>query len=259
MKVRSFIYSVILMLGILLVACGPGEVELAATSQAGTAISYAATQTAKPTSTLTPSPTPTSTFTPTPSPTPTQTPTPTPTHTPTNTPTPEMAVVYGNLHVRLIPYGEGAQVPEDLGDLTLTFKVDPGEEKFPVHVTEPNGGYFLSLPAGTYQINDLEIGALDSSAMTGWLSIGWATFDVPESGCIYIGSLTLSYYRLPPLSFNEQIALVFQIIQGEGAVLTYQESGSLVPESAVIDLPEPGERVDGSEACEANLAIYENP
>jgi hypothetical protein len=227
MNKNSLTIYVILIAVTWLTACGPSEEEIAGTSLAETEVSYAATQTVKssftpePTATFTPSPTPTSTFTPAPSATPTRTPTLTSTHTPTFTPTPELAMVYGNLHVRVIPYGAGAEVPESLGDLTLIFKSISEEIEFPVQITEPHGGYYLILSGGHYQIKTLEISALDVGAITSIPSMGWATIEIPDNGCVYIGRLSLNYYRLPPLSFTEQVAMVKEIAQGKDAILTY--------------------------------------
>jgi hypothetical protein len=167
-------------------------------------------------------------------------------------------MVYGNLHVRVIPYGAGVEVPESLGDLTLIFKSISEEIEFPVQITEPHGGYYLILSGGHYQIKTLEISALDVGAITSIPSMGWATIEIPDNGCVYIGRLSLNYYRLPPLSFTEQVAMVKEIAQGKDAILTYLESGSLVPVSAEIDLPDLTERVEGSEGCEVQLISYVN-
>jgi len=74
----------LIVLPILLSACGPSKEELAATSAAETIAAYTPTPTITPTFTPTITPTPTPTFTPTP------TYTPTPTGTPTPTPLPEI-------------------------------------------------------------------------------------------------------------------------------------------------------------------------
>jgi hypothetical protein len=164
-------------------------------------------------------------------------------------------MVYGNLQVRLIPYGDGAEVPEALGDLTLMFKRISEEDVFPVQITGPSGGYSQSLPAGTYEIETLEFSVFDVDVPTGWPSVL-----VPEKGCIYTGRLFLSYYRLPPGSVGEQAGIVTEISKasGQNAYMIYLESGSLVPESAGIDLPDSSERVEGSEDCEVELVSWGN-
>jgi len=240
----------------LLAACSPSEKEIAATFQAETAVSYAATQTAKPTFTLEPtvtftlSPTSTSTSTPTLTPSPTSTP------TPTFTPTPELAMVYGNLQVMLIPYNQDADVPENLGDLSLILKSATGEEEYSTQITEPNGGFNLNLPAGSYRIANVGIMVLENEGLSTWSTIGWPTIMVPEKGCIYTGKLNLIYYKLPPLPLMEQVALVQKIAQGQGSVFSYDENGGLVLASATIDLPIFSERVEGSEACDVELATF---
>jgi len=259
--IKKSIFSVILIAVTLMVACGPSEEELAATSQAETAVSYAATQTAKPTftpeptATFTPSPTPTSTLTPTPSATPTQTPTKTPTHTPTFTPTPEMATVYGNLQVSIVPYDDRAVVPEPLGDLTLTF-ISPSEDEYEVLVTDASGGFNVQLPEGPYTI-DVYINALELNGVTG--HTGSPSIVVPEQGCIYIGRLSNTYKRLPPLPLPEQFDLMKSLAGAEGLFATVSEDGSLIYISSEIDLPGEAERVQGSDACEIQPASFSNP
>ena len=90
MKRKQFTILVLIVLSILLSACGPSREELAATAAAETIAAYTPTPTRTATATPTVTPTPTSTFTPTPTATSTRTVTPTPTETltPTITPTP---------------------------------------------------------------------------------------------------------------------------------------------------------------------------
>jgi len=236
-----------LFAALVMTACGPTEDELAATSKSKTAVSYAATQTARPTDTPEPTATHTSSPTFTPTSTPTLNPTLTPTHTPTISPTPEPAMVYGNLQVSIVPFDQRAIVPDPLGDLTLIFK-STSEEDYEELVTDPNGGFNLQLPDGSYKI-DLYINALDVNVFTGALSIY-----VPEDGCIYIGKLKFNYNLIPPLSFTEQLELIKTLAIEEGVVSTLREDGSLVHLSTEIDLPGEVERVDGSEACKVSLA-----
>jgi len=78
MKLKHLSAGILIVLSILLSACGPSREELAATYVAGTIAAYTPTPTITPTFTPTPTNTPTPTLTPSPTPVPTLTPTPLP-------------------------------------------------------------------------------------------------------------------------------------------------------------------------------------
>jgi hypothetical protein len=244
--VKRLCSILVLAIGLItLAACGPSEEELAATSQVETAVSFAATETARPTET----PVPTATYTPMPTDTPTITPTFTPTHTPSLTPTPEPATVYGNLVVNVVPYDERAEVPDPLGDLTLIFKSKGEEdEDIEILVTDPDGGFSIQLPEGSYTL-DLKINAIGANLVTGGPKI-----QVPAEGCIYIGRVAINYNRLPPLSIVDQMGLAQQFAGSGGVSFTLINEGSMIHLSTEIDLPAEGEWVQGSEACLVSLA-----
>jgi hypothetical protein len=235
----------VLLIG-LLTACGPNEQELQQTAQAETQTSEAATQAAIPTATLESTATPTTT--------PTLTPTPEPTLTPTMTPEPEPAVVYGNVQVILLPYKDNSVVPDDLGNLTANFKLDSDEDPITAEILGPNGDLSVTLPAGTYKLSKVEIGALGVGAYAFSASLG-----VPETGCIYFGKLVLTYYRLPPVPLMDQVAMAQEIAKGENVVFVYMESGGIVPLSATLEMPDPVDRTEGSEKCEVMDLILDSP
>ena len=231
-----------------LAACGPSAEELAATSHVETAVSLAATQTARPTET----PNPTATCTPTPTDTPTITPIPTKTDAPSLTPTPEPVVVYGNLQVSVVPFDERAEVPDPLGDLTLIFRSE-SEEEFTVIVTDNSSDFSIQLPDGSYTL-DLVINAIDTNLITGSLSI-----QVPDEGCIYIGKVTFSYNRLPPLSIVDQMGLAQSFAGVDGVSFTFMNEGNMVHLSTEMDVPGEGEWAEGSESCLVQLPIIWKP
>ena len=216
----------------------------------------AATRNAIPTDTPQPPPTDTPTPPPTDTPTPTIIPSDTPIPTPTETPTPEWATLYGNLQIAMAPYGEEAEVPDSLGDLTLHFKNVDTEEEYTT-IADKNGGFMILMPAGVYSFSQVRIGALDSKAPTSNPKI-----IVPDKGCLYIGRISFAYILLPPGSPGEQIALIQQLAaQGKDFVFTLATSGGIGMEaySEVIEIPDESEWPSGASNCTIQLAEKNRP
>jgi hypothetical protein len=218
---------------------------------ASTAVGIEPSQSVQPTATPEPPTQPEPTATPEPTLAPTAIPSATPTLTPspTNTPAPEKAELKGNLQINLIPFGEGAEVPETLGDILITFKNLDTEEETLTQVVGPDGEYSFALLSGSYKLLNITIESLNVELLT-----GVPTVTVPESGCIFIGNLILSYYRLPPLPFMEQISLAQEANGGEDLLFTYYEDGGFVPESTSIDVPE-----SYPDSCDIQLLSFETP
>jgi hypothetical protein len=163
--------------------------------------------------------------------------------------------VLGNFQVGFIPYNENAVLPEPPIDVTLIIEPLAGGSTVRHKITDPAGGFALSLSPGEYEILTLEVEAPAMSPDPFDLLTGRPKFTVPDKGCTYVGRIFIFYFRLPAGSLDEQMALVQELAQtGKSVYLIYLESGSLVPESAGVDLPDESERIQGAENCTIQLA-----
>ncbi len=225
----------------------------------------------------TPTPTPTQTPTAVPTATPRPEPTPTPTPEPTATPVPvpileagpdveaEPPSVFGIVEVRIVPgSGGGIVIPDSAIQAGFVIETADGEEIFdwitdpePYHRfdrTNPGAGqktrlnFALTLAPGEYKIVGLigmhpdlaedPVGFPSFRIPSGMESlIGNLSFSVPESGCIYIGDLSLEYLRVPPGSRTEQNTYLDQEAERlrDGIHYSYLRGGSLISISASID------------------------
>ena len=226
-----------------------------------------------PTLTPTPTPMPTALPTATPRPEPTSTPIPEPTTTPVPAPIleagPDVEVeppsVYGRVEVRIVPgFGGGIVIPDSAIQAGFVVESADGEEIFdwitdpePYHRfdrTNPGAGqktrldFALTLAPGEYKIVGLigmhpdlakdPVGFPSFRIPSGMESlIGNLSFSVPESGCIYIGDLSLEYLRIPPGSRTEQNTYLDQEAERlrDGIHYSYLRGGSLISISASID------------------------
>lgn len=212
------------------------------------------TETAVPEATATSTPTPLPTETPLPLPTetpsPTRTSTPVPTQTPSPTPTPEPSNVFGNLSLSFKPYDDTVVIPESPGELTLQVKSKLTDEVYEVIIPDGQTAFSAALPPGPYVMQTLYISALDVTP-----SVEAGTFEVPETGCVHIGHIALSYHRLPPGNLFEQIGLAQKIAQGRDILLTYLESGSLFLDTAKVSNPTPGTLQEDAQSCNVQSVI----
>ena len=183
-------------------------------------------------------------------PTPTAIPTETSIPTDTPTPTPAPANVFGHLNLIFNSYGEGAVEPEKPLDITLVFT---GEEKFRVALPPDGGDFSLNLPPGEYTLSSIAVSETSHSGTPWDLGAGNPAFTVPNEGCIHIGKLTLSYYRLPPISIPEQLGLIRKLASQSRKGFTIQvlKSGSIALDLDSITLEEipESEKIPGVEAC----------
>ena len=228
------------------------------------------TATPVPTPTLTPAPTATPTALPTatPRPEPTSTPAPEPTATPVPAPILEagpdveagLPTVFGKLKVEIEPRGGAATaVPDSAIQAAFWIESMEEEEEVLVWITDPepefSPRYFattlnfaLTLAPGEYQIVGLvglhpDLGE-DPVGFPGF-RVGLGTghvistlsFLVADSGCVYIGDLSLGYLRVSPGTRTEQ-QIYFDQISNEikdTAYYYYYAEGSLVSGSASMD------------------------
>lgn len=181
---------------------------------------------------------------------------PTPAPTQTATATPGLPEVLGNFQVGFIPYNENAVLPEPPIDVTLVIEPLAGGSTVRHKITDPAGGFALSLSPGEYEIFTLEVEAPAMSLDPFHLQLftGSPKFTVPDKGCTYVGRISIFYFRLPAGSLMEQVPLAQEIAQDKTVPFTYLEGGGLVPESAGVDLPDEGERIQGAENCTIQLA-----
>jgi hypothetical protein len=170
--------------------------------------------------------------------------------------------VLGNLQLGFIPYNENAVLPEPPIDVTLIIEPLAGGSTVRHKITDPAGGFALSLSPGEYKILMLEVEAPAMSPDPIDLPTGSPKFTVPDKGCMYVGRIFIFYFRLPAGSVNEQAALVQEIAEQADRptiFFIYLESGGLVPKSAGVDLPDESERIQGAANCTIQLAEFETP
>ncbi len=231
------------------------------------------TATPVPTPTLTPAPTPTPTALPTatPRPEPTSTPAPEPTATPVPAPIleagpdpeAELPNVYGKLKVEIVPRGGAATVVPDSaiqaafwiesmdGEEVLEWITDP-EPEFSSRYFATTLNFALTLAPGEYRIVGLvglhpDLGE-DPVGFPGFRVgttrrcrtcpiLATLSFSVPDSGCVYIGDLSLKYFRVSPGTRTEQQPYFDQISNEikDATQYYYYPEGSLVSASASMD------------------------
>ena len=215
-----------------------------------TSANETATPAPLPSITVTPVPTETPTPLPTETPAPTSTPSPEPTHTPSPTPTSEPMNVFGDLSLSFNPYDDTVDIPESPGNLTLQVKSTETDAAYQIVIPEGQTAFSASLPPGQYVMQTLYIGAFDVTP-----SVVAGTFNVPETGCVHIGNIALSYHRLPPGNLFEQLGLAQKISQGQDILLTYMESGSIFLDTAKLSNPTPETLQEDARACTLQAVV----
>ena len=132
--------------------------------------------------------------------------------------------------------------------------VDGGPE---VSQSIPNagGGFSLRLDPGTYRLHALEILARSMSDNAFQVPTQGPTFTVPATGCVYVGRLYFDYYRMAKGSLDEQTAAIRKF-GSHDLFFVFLESGSLVLNTASVDVPSEGERVSGSDDCSLTPAHF---
>lgn len=225
-------YLVLTLLMVIVTACGPSPEDLQATAVVET--EAAATDTPEPTST------------PKPSHTPTQVP---PTVTPTDIPE---ANLFGNFELVFVPYTNQAVLPEPPIDITLEFEPASGGELITYQITDTLGKISLNLPPGDYWISSLVVESPSISSTPATLFSGYPLISVLEGDCVYFGRISLSYYRFPAGGIQEQNELITDLSSqiGREVYAIVFSSGSLVPESANIDLPPEDLWPEGAADCQ---------
>ena len=120
------------------------------------------------------------------------------------------------------------------------------------------GGFGLELDPGNYVISSLEVDSPSISDNPAGLLTGHPGFTVIEGGCVYIGRISISYYRFPPGDFLQQNEWISELSAqvGREVYAIIFSSGSLIPESANIDLPEESLWPDGAESCQVQGAQW---
>jgi hypothetical protein len=166
--------------------------------------------------------------------------------------------IFGNIQLSFVPYNDQAILPEAPVDLTLVIEPEEGGKAVRVPITDPQGGFGLALDPGNYVIASLEVDSPSISENIATLLSGMPRFTVIEGGCVYIGRIGISYYRFPPgdlLQQNEWISQLAAQVGREVYAIQFS-SGSLVPESGNIDLPDENLWPDGAENCQIQGAQW---
>lgn len=159
--------------------------------------------------------------------------------------------VYGNFQLSFVPYNDQAELPELPIDLTLVIEPEGGGSPVLYQITDPQGGFSLDLDPGNYMISSVEVYSPSISDNPATLMTGSPSFSVIEGACVYIGRISVSYYRFPPgdyLQQNEWISEFSAQIGREVYAIIFS-SGSLIPESGNIDLPDESTWPEGAEDC----------
>jgi len=168
------------------------------------------------------------------------------------------ASVYGILDVRFEPRGiGGTKAPEPPIEAGFVIESADGEERIEV-ITDPDPessllykntilDFSLALEPGEYKIVRLigqhpELGDDPVSfpqfrvAFGGRARIATLSFTVPNSGCIHIGRLSTTYFRVSPGSRAEQDRVLDRIANEirDTVYYVYLKTGSVVAKSAEI-------------------------
>jgi len=207
--------TILCILVILVSACGPSAEQITATAE----MAKAETQTAAPTLTSTPTSTPSST--------PTLTFTPTPTQTLTPSATPSLPKVMGSVHLNFVPTGEKTVIPEAPFEFELVLK-KAGQE-FTIKSFDSDGNFFAYLDKGSYTIGTLRV--KNPSLKSGFVDMvtdGRGKISVSNLSCIQAGAITFTIVRLPPGSFENQVAQLQKMAHGAPLLFVYLVSGGLI-------------------------------
>lgn len=177
--------------------------------------------------------------------------------TPESSPTPFPAFqddysIFGNIQLSFVPYNDQAELPEPPMDLTLVIELEGGGNEERILITDSGGGFGIALDPGNYVISSLEVDSPSISDNTASLLTGYPSFTVVEDDCVYIGRISISYYRFPPGDYFQQNEWIseFSAQIGREVYAIIFGSGSLVPESGNIDLPDQSLWPDGAEDCQ---------
>jgi hypothetical protein len=112
------------------------------------------------------------------------------------------------------------------------------------------------LPPGRYRLKALKLRGPSLSARAIEVPTGGPAFTVPASGCAYIGLISLSFYRLPPGTLNQQGAVARQLAHGKTAYFVYLKTGGLLGKSASVGPLPVRQRPAGTELCPVHLAKF---
>jgi hypothetical protein len=198
--------------------------------------------------------------------------------TPGPTPVDSVRVV-GSIRVGFMPGSDAAELPSGpLEDVTLVIDALTN----PLHLRHPAGDpdpdwraegedlvrttfdFEVSLPPGTYQSALLEVVAPQIARDPVPLPMSLLEFTLPRTGCVYIGRVSASYYRLPAGTLSEQRKAFDALTRRVGLdplhedIYVQLESGGLVPEFGTmdVDLPPDGERPDRADDCPVLPAAF---
>lgn len=194
-------------------------------------------------------------------------------------PTPMPPTVYGVLEVSFEPRGAfGTTAPDPPIDAALRIESVDGEER--IHwINDPDPGtgssykkattldFALALEPGDYQI----VGLVGQHSQLGDEAVSFPPFRVglsglykfatlgimvPETGCIHIGRISATYFRVSPGSRAEQDRVLDQINREiRGTVhYVYLSAGSLVAKTAQNAVLDRDEWIDEAKTRDCELA-----
>lgn len=198
----KYLYTILIV--VLLASCGPSAEQLAVTAEAV----KAQTQTAAPTLT------------------PTLTSTPTITPTITASPTPSIPMAQGRIQVNFVPLSDEVIIPRQSQDLGFTLTAN-GKETV-VQTSEADGSFAIYLDPGTYVIDSLTIKNQDLGADAIEFITDQIEVTIPSQPCYNAGDITFTILRLPPGSFDEQLAIVQNLAGGAPIYFQHFESGGFL-------------------------------
>jgi hypothetical protein len=162
-------------------------------------------------------------------------------------------IVFGKLAVVFAYTTRDSAVPKPPISFALII-TKPGETEGIRYPLEADGQFMLDLPSGTYDVAYVEIDAPDLApkpVRAPLASTKKVQVHVPRTGCVYAGSLTIYYGRLPAVSEERQKDLVRRAAatNNEPYRLLYLPSGGLVLGGAVVAMPPVAQWPPGTQDC----------
>lgn len=159
--------------------------------------------------------------------------------------------VFGSVNLDFEAYGEGAVEPDPPYGLTLFPRPIDGVTSAGQSVAE-DGTFAIFAPPGESEIAAMGFDAPSLQDFQFLHGTGGPQFTVPEQGCVYIGAVRYSLYRLGPDLLEEQLVTLGEIeddIELDLA-LTFIVSGGLVQYDGAVEAGEPS-----AEAAECETAL----
>jgi hypothetical protein len=177
--------------------------------------------------------------------------------------------VYGAVRIRVVPVGRrstGAQDPS-IVTLNLTAAAVPGSQIRQVVQDVSSGNFRVILtPFDLVVLTQVDVtgggfGFEDTSLPTSGPNGSDLAFDVPESGCAYVGRVTFTYRLLPDTDSLTQLSIASDLAAGGSLDIWFTSAGTFVylpddPQSHRIEVPERSDRPPEARSCPVSRATF---